>query len=230
METSEVRTQPQMQVIAPAVDPIIEYQAALYFLEGQYLFRSRERAGWSSKFVTSADVAAAFTGREEDTGWIPAGVVRAGRNQKGEWFVYSAPEQRVQINLEGELLEIPIPRTVLVGVGRSYSIFALKSGHFDPSEPAWQVPFPNVETSEGLICWGGNTPDLASPQRARKVWELFFGTPFNDHHDDGKSQSSPKDIKTVLRQLAQDKAKKYPLKDLVEARQSIGQIVNGLLR
>lgn len=91
---ADTKTRPVFQVLAPPADPAIEYQAALYFLDGHYLFRSRENQGWKFKFVTSDDVMAAFTSRERDSGWLPSGIVRAGSNKAGEWFVYSAPAQK----------------------------------------------------------------------------------------------------------------------------------------
>src|SRR3972149_4823107 len=98
-----------LRVIAPLQDPAIDYQAALYFLDGHFLFRSRERGGGQSKFVTIADVQAGFCGEEQDAGWLPAGVVRAGSNKAGKWFVYSAPAQKASIRFDGEDQAFKIP-------------------------------------------------------------------------------------------------------------------------
>ena len=73
MMTSDLITAP------PA--PEFNAEAELYFLPGgHYLFRRRSAAGVTSKFVTAPDVAAAFTGQEMDSGWLPPGVMRIGRH------------------------------------------------------------------------------------------------------------------------------------------------------
>lgn len=221
--------QPVFQVFAPPVDPAIAYDAALYFLDGHYLFRSREQAGWKSKFVTSADVLAAFTGKETDSGWWPAGIVRAGTSKSGGWFVYSAPAQKAAISFDGqpESVKIPLPRTVLVGIGSSYYLWALKAERFDRNAVAYAAPFPNVH-SDGKVCWGASTPPRAAPDKAREVWELFFSTPFSDHLVDRKSKAHPGDVRIELRELAGKR--EYPVDDLLMTGTQIAYLVDHLIQ
>lgn len=212
-------------MIGAIQDPPFEAEAALYFMAGgHYLFRRADNGNYQSKFVTALDVAAAFSQHEVDSGWMPAGVVRCGHCAKGAWFVYSAPAQRVSVFLQGEpydqQIEIPIPRTVLLGVGESYYLWALKTSHFDPMEEAFRAPFPNIYGNTEKICWGTNRPGEADPGKAREVWDLFFRTPFNGDIADHKSVKASGDVRYMLDALAERKAKKYPADDLVSMRWS----------
>lgn len=205
-------------------------QAALFFLDaGHYLLRSYDgKNSTTAKFVTAADVSAAFSGQERDTGWIPAGLVRCGNCAAGPMFVYSAPAQKVDIVLNGERLTIPIPRTVLCGVGSVYYIWAVRSKTFDPQARAYHAPFPNVyseNTRPGRICWGQNTPGDALPERARKLWELFFALPFNSDLASGKSSNYRNNVCALLAYLPNSCPNKFPESDLV----SIGETIETLV-
>jgi hypothetical protein len=208
--------------------PAFDVEAELLFLKsGDYVFRSHER-GKTAKFVTARDVAAAFTQKEDDSGWMPAGVVRSGFLAKGPMFVYSAPAQMVQVTLvnlrpEPFVIEIPAPRTVLLGVGRTYWLWAVKSKIFEADADAFHAPFPNVY-GDGKVCWGDTQPPEADAGKSRKIWELFFSTAFNDHLANGKSTTENSDVRRVLVRLAEEGKKKYPEEDLVRH----GFTVNGL--
>ncbi len=219
-------------MISQMSDPNFNVQGALYFLDGHYLFRYRNGSGLESKFVTAMDVAAAFSGVEQDTGWLAPGIVRTGHVSRGKWFVYSAPPQKVEIQVEGDSLEtltIPIPRTVLAGIGTQFYLWALHSKHFSSDEEAFHAPFPNVHPG-GAICWGTNTPGEAEAGRARKTWELFFGTPFNAHLAQNKSEAQPGDVRNLLRSLATQKVHKYPVGDLQPVNRSIDFLIGQMLR
>ena len=202
-------------VIAMPQPPPFPVDATLHFLPGGHYLFCHYKDLAVSKFVTAADVAAAFTGADQDTGYIPPGVVRIGRCAKGPFFAYSTPAQRVLVTIQSgnnsiESL-VPVPRLVLLGLGSSYFLWALKSTTFTPTAPAYHAPFPNVYPT-GLICWGANTPPEADPRAARKVWDLFFSSPFNEHLIDDKSAAHPRDVRIQLSAIAG--GRKYPLDDL----------------
>ncbi len=198
--------------------------AALFFLEdGHYLFRYQDEAGRQSKFVTATDVAAAFSGQDQDSGWLAPGVVRCGYGPRGPWFVYTTPPKKVTVQVlnkkEGSapqfcLHTVPLPRTVLAGVGSTYALWVLKSQGFDPQVVTYHAPFPNVYP-DGRICWGQNTPPAAHHHVAEKVWNLFFQTPFNGDLAGGKSNAFPGDVRGQLTHLAARHAHRYPTSDLV---------------
>jgi hypothetical protein len=222
-------TTTSFRMIPGIQDPAIDFQAALYFLDGTFLFRSRERSGWSTKFVTINDVKAAFTGTEQDSGWLPAGVVRAGAGRHGPWFVYSTPTQKVTISFDGEAetIKIPLPRTVLFGVGATYYLWVMEGAHFNQKSAAYAAPFPNVH-ADGKICWGASTPPRADPEKARFVWDLFFSTPFNGHLIDKKSKAFPADVRLQLRALAGKK--EYPTGDLIPTQTEIHYLIERFIK
>lgn len=202
---------------------------ALYFLDGgHYLWRELDGKSFKSKFVTAADVIAAFTQQEQESGWMPAGVVRCGRSVKGEWFVYSAPAQKRKVILETDeaSIKIPLPRTVLLGIGQEYYLWAVDGAHFDPKMGTFHAPFPNVY-SDGKICWGENKPGEAKAGRAREVWEMFFSTPFNAHLANGKSRTERTDVRQALRKLEGKLI--YPTGDLNDCGKTIGEAVDDAL-
>lgn len=201
--------------------PQFKSMAALFFLDsGHYLFRRVEDGKETSKFVTSVDVAAAFSMKEIDTGWLPAGIVRCGQNANGPWFIYSTPPQKVKIILEKAAangddisLVVPAPRLVLLGCGNSYWLAAMRERHFDADAEILEAPFPNVYLG-GNICWGSSTPPEAQPENARKVWDLFFESHFNGDLKEKKSKKYPKDIRSQLAALDGRQARVYPTLDL----------------
>ena len=218
-----------MATIQPLHDGDIQSDAALYFLpQGHYLFRWRDESGVSgSKFVTADDLQAAFTNSEHDTGWISPGIVRAGYGKNGEWFVLYAPPQKITIHLlEVDTLTIPVPALVLAGTGRSYYLWALAEP-FSPHSNVFDAPFPNVQ-SGGQICWGNNTPPLASPATAQSAWKLFFGSPFNSHLVQGKTRRHAEDVRKLLVQL--NGKSKFPLRELAASRGTLTSNLERLLK
>ena len=217
-------------------EPQFTADAELYFLPaGHFLFRQRTERGTESKFVTLADVAAAFTKIEVDSGWTVPGVQRHGYGKDGPWFVYWQPPQIVKINFdEGDhmdTLSVPIPATVLIGSGNRYRMVALNtlSGGFYPRAEIFNAPFPNIH-SDNSVCWGNNTPPESNPRNAPKAWRLFFEAAFNNHLVSGKSKRCKDDIRILLRKLAGKKAKAYPVKDLVQSgRQTVASMLRQMV-
>lgn len=212
-------------MIEPVELPAFPVQGILYFLDGHYLFRyDNGQGGWTSKFVTSLDVSAAFSAKEQDTGWLPAGVVRTGANARGPWVVYSAPPQKIDLLAGSEVLTVPIPRTVMVCTAANHYLWALQTKHFDPDARAYNAPFPNVY-ADGHICWGQNAAPEVDPGQARKAWELFFATPFNTDLSNNKSRSHRDNVTGLLRRLAEERKRAYPVDDLMPVGDSIGSLV-----
>ena len=224
--SQETALEPVFRSLALLPDPEFEVQGTLYFLDGHYLFRHKEGDKFISKFVTSADLAAAFSQSEQDSGWMDPGVVRVGSNTKGLWTVYSAPAQKVEIRIDKEdVILVPIPRTVMLGNEETWWMWALKEKYFEANAAAYNAPFPNVY-ADGKICWGQNKAPRADATKGRENWWKFFSTPFNGDLANGKSQAEQGDIRVILRRLAEEKAKTYPLNDLVETESSIGRLID----
>lgn len=213
-----------MNILIPPPAPAFKADAELYFLpSGQFLFRSENKA----RFVTIQDVAAAFTGTESDSGWLPNGILRHGVNQHGPWFVCQFPAQRRTLTFDtGEVLTVPTPDLLLVGARATYHLFAL-AGAFQPEHPVYQAPFPNI-FPDGKICWGNNAPPSGcQPQLAERVLELFFSSPFNDHLASGKSRRHPEDVRETLRE--QVKRVKWNPKTLQQAESSAKRLLQRLV-
>ena len=217
------------QTIQPFHDGLLQAEAALYFLpQGHYLFRWQDESGLSgSKFVTADDLQAAFTNSERDTGWLSPGVVRAGYGKNGEWFVLHAPSQKITLHLlEIGTLTLPVPALVLAGTGRTYYLWALAEP-FSPQARVFDAPFPNVHGG-GQVCWGNNTPPLASPTTAQSAWNLFFESPFNSHLVQGKTRRHTEDVRQLLVRLSGKS--KFPLRELVANRGTLTSQLERLLK
>lgn len=217
-------------MIAPPDPPLFDADASLHFLPGGHYLLCHHKEPKLSKFVTSGDVAAAFTGADQDTGWIPPGVVRVGRCARGPYFVYSTPPQRRLVMLVSGPSTVqrlvPLPRLVMLGVGSAYYLWAVVTPHFNPSATVYQAPFPNIYRN-GSICWGDNRPPEALPDQARKAWDLFFDSPFNGHLVEGKSKRFPLDVRLHLSSIAG--TRRFPHDDLEQTSNSLEWLVNSTL-
>jgi hypothetical protein len=210
--------------------PRFAVRGTLYFLEAQYLFRYQDGSGVHTKFLTPQDLAAAFSQNEKDSGWAPAGVVRVGECVRGPFYVYTVPARMVTCTLEtgDAAVTFPIPRTVMLGVGKIYYIWAMKSQEFGADQAGFQAPFPNVYP-DGKICWGGNSIGEAEAGSARKAWELFFVAPFSAHLAAARVEREVNDVRVLLRNLAVNKAKKFPLANLTPTNSTIKYLVDETL-
>lgn len=218
-----------MTTILPFHDGGLQTEAALYFLpQGHYLFRWQDKSGLTgSKFVTADDLQAAFANSERDTGWLTPGIVRAGYGKNGDWFVLHAPPQKIAIHLlEIGTITIPTPALVLAGAGRSYYLWALKEP-FSPQARLFDAPFPNIHNG-GQICWGNNTPPLASSMTAESAWKLFFESPFNGHLVQGKTRRHNEDVRRLLMKL--DGKSKFPTGQLVAERGTLNSQIERLFK
>jgi PRTRC genetic system protein B len=169
-------------------------------------------------FVTIQDVQNSLGGADIDTGWIERGILRCGYCAEGDWFVYHAEAQKktLQVRMENgrvRKLTLPLPPTVLIGVGRRYYLFAVP-GELSPGSSLAAAPFPNIHDS-GLICWGQNVAPRAHHRHAGTAWRLFFESPFNGDLANGKSKKYAQDVRRMLAEVARGKTDRYPADDLV---------------
>ena len=225
------------------IPPLPSYAiGALYFLEsGDFMFRYRaqenrryreQRLQEGAKFVTVRDVQAAFGDSDVDTGWLGNGVIRCGYCAQGDWFVYAAPKQELSIqvvmsNGNQKKLSVPIPVTVMVGVGMQYFLWAVPN-NFSPDSYLCHAPFPNIHNT-GSICWGQNTPPKAQHRHAEAAWRLFFGSQFNGDLANGKSVKFEGDVRRMLAQVARKKLEEYPESDLVRTNHSLQAVLHDLV-
>lgn len=207
---------------------------ALYFTDqGHYLFKYKETNMWQShteenhvitKSIREPEVAAAFSHKGSDSGYLQEGVIRVGNNSKGAWFVFIRKPAKCNIEVAGTgKLTVPAPLLVFIAAEGLFYVFALAKKEFSPEAIAYNAPFPNVN-STGWICWGteNGNPKVA-PNKANQVVDLFFKSPFNNDLNNGKSKKFPDDIKGQLAMI--NGLDKYPTKDLVATHYTIGRII-----
>lgn len=206
--------------------------ASLHFLKSsELMFIYRKDDAIHSKLVSFKDARIAFDQHGgEDSGWLPEGVVRAGRNIRGDWVVYVAPPQIVEIGTDQEeRLTIPIPMSLFLGWDHRYYLWSLKGKRFAPSLEVFKAPFPNVYEN-GRICWGSHRPPKVTSSNINRVWQLFFGTVFNYHIASNKTKSYPSNTLDLLRELSSSKTKSFPRDELVWAARSVDSCLENVFR
>ncbi|MFB2917110.1 MULTISPECIES: hypothetical protein [Aerosakkonema] len=211
--------------------------ASLYILEGQYLLRYHQDDQIFTKFISSEAVRNAFSQLPVDSGFFPNGIVRWGSTTKGTFIVkFIPPSSNNQLSFTGDsqnqILSIPLPGLVLMGIGRQYFLWAVKTKLFDPNAKGFHAPLPNINTSGG-ICFGNNPIPDASSESIEFVWELFGRSPFNGDSVAGKSKTFRSDIRKQLNYLHKYQKRSYPLRDLVDypsRHKTIGEIIEFMVK
>ncbi len=209
-----------------------EASASLQFLKSnELLFVYRKDDAIHSKLVSMKDARIAFDQYGgDDSGWLPDGVVRAGRNVRGDWVVYVAPQQVTQITTdEGEKLTIPIPMSLFLGWDHRYYLWSLRGKRFGPSLEVVKAPYPNVYEN-GRICWGSHRPPKVTPTNIQQTWRLFFDTVFNNHIASNKTRSYPANALDLLRKLSGRTKKDFPSSELVWASRSVDACLENIFK
>jgi hypothetical protein len=201
-----------------------------FLVSDELLFQWRAGENVQCKLISAQDARRAFANIDDDSGWLPEGVVRTGRNSRGSWVVYVAPPGHTRITTDqGEALYIPIPMSLFLGWGRRYYLYALQGKKFDPNATVYRAPFPNVYDN-GRICWGSHKVGEVTPANIGKSWKLFFGTTFNNHIASGKTVSHEDNALNLLRELSAEEKKIFPTGELVRQAYSVESCLNMLLR
>jgi hypothetical protein len=64
-----------------------------------------------------------------------------------------------------------------------------------------------------------------------RVWQMFFGTAFNEHIASKKCRSYPDNVLDLLRHLSREEARAFPLKELGKAEMgSVDLCIDRLLK
>lgn len=206
--------------------------ASLHFLKSnELLFVYRKEDAIHSKLVSMKDARIAFDQYGgDDSGWLPEGVVRAGRNVRGDWVVYVAPPQIIEIATDqDEKLIVPIPMSLFLGWDHRYYLWSLQGRLFGPSLEVFKAPYPNVYEN-GRICWGSHRPPKVSPSNIQRTWQLFFGTVFNSHIASNKTKSYKGNALDLLRNLSGSRKKSFPAGELVWAARSVDACLENIFK
>ncbi len=220
-------------------NPVHGEQAALLFVDDQYVFRWRENGAELIKFISPAAVRAAFSQEPIDTGWLPLGTRRWGTGPGGDWAVLFVPPARQRLRFENDglfarktalvELEVPMPGLVLMGAGQTYYVWAIKEKELHPDRMAYHAPLPNLDHA-GAVCFGNNPLPRVTAGTIARAWQLFLDSPFTNHSANGKSRRYPDDVRVQLARLAAPRRRRYPASDLVSRQQTVNQSVKGVLR
>jgi len=200
--------------------PLEGAEAALLFVQGQYLLHTREGNVDRVKFLAPASVRQAFTLERIDSGWLPEGVCRWGTGPAGDWMLaYHKPQvYEIQVEMKENRpprrLKVPLPALAFFGCDDNYYLWALRGVSLEPKAQLYRAPLPNIN-EHGLICFGSNQRPRVSAASFAEAWRLFLAAPFNDHHADGLSREFPEDVRRQLAKLYRERAKRYPARDLV---------------
>ena len=212
--------------------PSDDLLASLHFLKSsEILFTYRKDDVFHSKLVSLRDAKIAFDQHGgEDSGWLPQGVIRTGRNIRGDWVVYIAPPQSIEIMTnQGEKLTIPIPISLFLGWDHRYYLWSLQGKAFNPSLTVFKAPYPNVYEN-GRICWGSHRPPKVTVYNIQDTWKLFFGTVFNNHIASNKTKSYSQNALDLLRRLSEAKKKTFPANELMWASQSVDACIENIFK
>ena len=200
-------------------------EAALYFHKaGHYIFRQvGERGAVTVKTLDARTVQKAFAANpNEDSGWLPPGLIRTGNGLDGIWYVYSRPPAFATINLVApngaHYYTIPVPGLVMLGIERTHLVFAWRGETLDLESELCKAPYPNVH-EDGRICWGQNTPPQASPANAETVPKMFFDSAFNADLANEKCRRFPQDVRKLLRKIAGQQ--RFPDEELVPVERGV---------
>ncbi len=192
-------------------------------LPGQYVLHYLDGKEEVFRGTSTARLAQAFGLLTVDSGWLPYGVCRWGRQPAGDWMVRWYPPARYTLQIgdpqhPGALtLDVPLPGMVFAGMGSTYYVWATKEQTCALETPLFAAPLPNVY-HDGRICYGAHTPPAVSAEAWPTIdtaWRLFITTPFLGDLSQQKSRAHPEDVRTVLAQVAHDASSHYPLKDLI---------------
>ncbi|MDJ0706533.1 MAG: hypothetical protein QNJ46_24950 [Leptolyngbyaceae cyanobacterium MO_188.B28] len=201
---------------------------------GVFLYKRFEKTGGTTyKSVSPQTLQQAFSQHPVDSGWLSVNLIRHGHNLQGNWAISFIPPAQHSLNCHDlGAFTAPLPGLIFIGVERQYHVIATQESCFNPTAEAFLAPLSNVNSRDGQICWGDNTPPIADPQTLLQAWRLFIHSPFT--HDWSHAKATGKqgrnDIRVKLKALSVDHRKRYPTQHLVGFGQSVEVFVSSLIQ
>jgi PRTRC genetic system protein B len=193
------------------------------------LKRRLSHGGWRSYPVDAAALAQVLARVPSSSGLLPEGVLGTGVSHGQPFVVQYIAAGRRRVQLPGEILTIPLPPLVWAWRGSDYRVFALDVARRPQrADLALCVaPLPNTY-EDGRICWGDVERATLARLAPDQVLKLYLEeSVFNLHLAGGKSQRFTQSVIAQWRQLVADRAKKYPLADLVPAGRDLAWLLRG---
>ena len=193
-----------------------------------FLTRWQEDGRSATYPVSIHDVVSACTNVALGSGLLPPETLFWGRQGSETRMGIYVPARRWRVQVEGmgeglTQVRIPLPPLLFVGVGASYSVFALRRRPRDERERLYEAPCPNVN-NEGVICRGNVPFPLCGTETIQAALRLFLeGSAFNGHQSNSKCRSQPDDVRQLWAALAGKK--RFPLKELVPLSYTVGHLL-----
>lgn len=200
------------------------------------LMLRKDEDGRVSEYPVDPDqVAAALAAKTRfDTGLLTDTTLLVRQEGVQKMVVDYRPPQLTGLYLDGSetALRVQLPGLILIrrtaeANQPAYQLFAVKQRPITLNEPLYHAPLPNVFNT-GSICWG-TVPQVSDTTLAStsllEDWKTLLGSPFGDHACGGKSKAHPRDIRQQLIALEARKARQYPKRDLVPAKQTLRQVL-----
>lgn len=165
-----------------------------------------------------------------DTGLIPVDILRVHEKGKKRVVIGYRKPKMTGIWLEGvsDALHVPMPGLLIARVTTNnyqqvqYSIVAVTEKP-NSDTPTYNCPLPNTSNEGTGVCWGNVPKPPKTALRSLNLsedWTNFLGSHFGSHAVPGKSKLYKDNIRKQLEKLAEDKAKVYPIDDLIDRKQS----------
>jgi PRTRC genetic system protein B len=185
--------------------------------------------------IDPAQVALALAAKVTfDTGFLDGNTLLVRQDGVKKTIVEYRPPQKTGIFLDDAemALRVPLPGLVMIRVTASqqapqYGLFAVKRRPQTLDVPLFHAPLPNVFGS-GAICWGTVQRVEDAALRGSSLahdWSMLIGSSFGSHACSGKSRSHPQDIRAKLVALEAQKAKRYPVSDLIPLKKTLAHLL-----
>lgn len=191
------------------------------------VFRTTYRDGRAvaTDEVSPLELAQALASIDAGTGVLPPDTLFYRQSGGGYHLaVYLPPAIRpLRLDGEPEPVAVPLPPLVFAGRGTDYHVYALATGEWPAARtPLYHAPFPNVH-ARGRICSGSVVFPACRPETIHRAAGLFFESRFNQDLARNKSQKH-ENIVELWRELDEARIEQYPLDDLVEMGQALGDL------
>ena len=198
-----------------------KWRMSLHFMEESILLEKAidTTGGVSLHEVSPIDIERSFAPKVQfSTGLILPGTIYYGKSSKEEKCVIVVRKQRreIRIKMAGKqtlTLNVPMPNMVFWGVGRKYSMAAIKDDTPTADSKLYNAPVPNVHAGSNSICQGNSKFPACSISNIRKAETMFWESYFNEDLSNDKSKSYKGSVIDLLKNIKDSKT--FPVSELV---------------
>lgn len=192
--------------------------------------RYSEKREPTTFIVDPLDLVTSLSGVPVTSDLLPEGCLfwqrRDGHERIGIWIPPQVWRLRVEPTTRVNRV-IPLPGFVFVGMEKRYNLWATATPERPAADtPLYYAPTPNISRDRRGVCQGSADFPVCSSATIWAAVAAFFESGFNNHLDNGKSKECSNSILAMWQKLHRLKAETYPVEDLVEARITLGEVIN----